>query len=142
MGDEDRVIVDTNIIFSALISRNSRFRDVLLGSSTHRFYLCETVIVELFRHKEKLLRANPRLTPSEFADLYYGILRQVEIYKEVWVPEQHWAEAAELCRGVDADDTPHVAITLALNGVLWTGDEKLKRALAGKGFNRFFTPDP
>ena len=119
MADDDRpVIVDTNIIFSALISRNSRFRDILLGS-THRFYLCETVIVELFRHKEKLLRANPRLTPNEFAELYHGILRQVEIYKEDWVPKPNWADATELCRDVDADDAPHVATTLALGGVLW-----------------------
>jgi predicted nucleic acid-binding protein len=137
--DSAPVVVDTNIVFSALISRNSRFRDVLWGSSS-RFFICETVVVELFRHKEKLLRANRRLPATEFEALYHGFLRRVEMFKEDWVSGEHWAAAIDLCRDVDPADSPHVAITLALDGLLWTGDRELRKGLEGKGFNRFFTP--
>jgi predicted nucleic acid-binding protein len=139
-ADDPPIIVDTNIVFSALISQNSRFREILFGPD-HRFFFCETVIVELFRHKEKLLRANGKVTPREFESVYHAILRRVEMYKEDWISAEHWATALDLCRQSDLDDAPVVAVALALNGVLWTGDRKLRRGLEEKGFTRFFDPD-
>lgn len=49
------VVVDTNVIFSALLRRESRFAETLLRGE-HRFHVCESVLVELFKHKEKILR--------------------------------------------------------------------------------------
>jgi predicted nucleic acid-binding protein len=49
------VAVDTNILFSALLKKENRFAEVLLRAE-HPFYICETVLVELLRHKEKILR--------------------------------------------------------------------------------------
>jgi predicted nucleic acid-binding protein len=46
--------------------------------------------------------------------------------------------AATLCQGIDENDIAHVALTLELNGLLWTGDRKLKNGLQSKGFNHFF----
>ncbi|MFL5541612.1 MAG: PIN domain-containing protein [Longimicrobiaceae bacterium] len=46
-----------------------------------------------------------------------------------------------LCRGVDPGDEPFVALTLALDGRLWTGDQKLRRGLVARGFDRFFDPE-
>ncbi len=45
------VIVDTNILFSALLSNRSQFADILL-TSENKFFVCELVLVELFKHKE------------------------------------------------------------------------------------------
>jgi predicted nucleic acid-binding protein len=41
---------------------------------------------------------------------------------------------------VDEKDTPYVALTLQLDGRLWTHDGALKTALRAKGFDRFFEP--
>jgi len=49
-----------------------------------------------------------------------------------------WQQAYALCHAVDEADTPHVALTLQLNGLLWTGDKKLMKHLEKQGFNRFF----
>jgi predicted nucleic acid-binding protein len=73
--------------------------------------------------------------------MYHAILRRIEMFKEDWVAADHWEAALNYCRDVDADDAPHVAITLALNGLLWTGDTKLKKGLRAKGFERFFEPE-
>jgi predicted nucleic acid-binding protein len=35
---------------------------------------------------------------------------------------------------------PFIALTLHLDGRLWTGDEELKAGLRAKGFDRFFEP--
>lgn len=47
------IIVDTNIIFSALLREQSKFMQVLLESD-HDLYICELILMELFKHKEKI----------------------------------------------------------------------------------------
>jgi predicted nucleic acid-binding protein len=36
------------------------------------------------------------------------------------------------------NDTPFIALALEINSCLFSGDEKLKKALENKGFDRFF----
>jgi len=43
-----------------------------------------------------------------------------------------------LCRDIDINDAPFVALALELEAVLWTGDKTLKNGLKDKGFDRFF----
>jgi len=74
--------------------------------------------------------------------MYHRVLRRIEIHKEELIGREHWARAASLCGGIDQDDVPHVALTLALGGTLWTGDLVLRKGLEAKGFDRFFEPGP
>ena len=52
-----RVVVDTNIFFSALISAESSFAKTMLRLEND-FFVCETTLVEIFEHKEKLVKAS------------------------------------------------------------------------------------
>ncbi len=133
-----RVVVDTNILFSALLRSRTRFADVLLRSE-HTFYVCESVLVELFKHKEKILTAS-KLADEDLARLYHVLLRRVNLYKEDLIPPEHWSAAWELCREIDETDTPHVALTLVLDAQLWSGDKPLRDGLRAKGFDRLFVP--
>ena len=47
------VIVDTNILFSALLTSRSLFAETLLATE-HDFFVCEMVLVELFKHKDRV----------------------------------------------------------------------------------------
>jgi predicted nucleic acid-binding protein len=132
-----RVIVDTNILFSALLRPRGQFVEVLLGSSAE-FYICESVLVELFRRKEKLVSAS-RLTAEEVVEAYGQVLSAVRLYKEGLIATPDWDRAYALCTDVDVTDTPHVALTFALDGLLWTGDKRLRTGLEAKGFDRFFS---
>ncbi|HIH12377.1 TPA: hypothetical protein HA242_01515 [Candidatus Woesearchaeota archaeon] len=46
-------------------------------------------------------------------------------------------KAYDLCKEIDEDDAPFIALALEINGYLLTGDDKLKRGLKIKGFDRF-----
>lgn len=132
------VVVDTNVLFSALLRKSARFTEVLL-TSDRRFLINELVVVELFKHKEKIVRLS-RLGDEDVVHLFYELMRELELYKEELVAPANRAKAAELCQDIDLTDAPHVAIALETGGLLWTGDEKLKEGLRAKGFDRFFEP--
>jgi predicted nucleic acid-binding protein len=140
VAEPSPVIVDTNILFSSLLKSRTRFAGILLQSE-HPFYVCESVLVELFKRKEKILNLS-RLEEDDLARLYHVLLRRLHLYKEDLIDSKHWRAAHNLCREVDETDTPHVALTLELDGLLWTGDKQLREGLQGGGFTRFFTPEP
>lgn len=136
--DEAPVVTDTNVIFSALLRREGRFLEILFESE-HSFHICESVLSELFRLKEKIARTS-ELDEDTLARLYHEIISLLSIHKEARIAAVHWDRARALCDGVDPADAPHVALTLDLDGVLWTGDKRLRSGLRLKGFDRFFTP--
>jgi predicted nucleic acid-binding protein len=131
------IVVDANIIFSALLRRGNKFLAVLEEGG--RFVVSETILVEVFRHKEKIVAAS-RLDRDDITQAFHAVLTLLEIRKESSIPIACVHQAVELCRGVDPDDAAPVALTLAVDGLLWTGDKALKAGLRAKGFDRFFEP--
>jgi predicted nucleic acid-binding protein len=132
------VVIDTNILFSALLAEDGRIHQTLFRSG-RRFRICETVLVELFEHKERILQRT-RLTTKEVVGMYHRVLRHLQVFPEELIPAETWGRAIDLCSGIDEDDAPHVELTLTLEGLLWTGDVKLRRGLEAKGFTAFFVP--
>jgi len=95
--------------------------------------------VELFKHKERLARA-ANLPEAELLEALYSLISRVEFVNEANIPVGTWVEAHRLCKGVDENDTPYVALTLHLEGRFWTEDDELKSGLRAKGFHQFFEP--
>lgn len=50
-------------------------------------------------------------------------------------------QVVRLYYDIDETDAPHVATTLEIDGLLWTGDEQLRDGLESKGFDHFFEPN-
>lgn len=134
MGES--IVIDTNILFSALLRENSRWSRVILDSG-HEFFICESTIIELFKHKEKLVKLS-RLNEEDLIRWFYLLLRRVAVFKEDWIEPSARNRAYKLCHDVDPADTPFVALAIHLDGLLWTGDNALKSALVKKGFLSFF----
>lgn len=126
------LIADTNILFSAVLKRDSREFSVIL-SGQHDIFVCQYAIVELFKHKEKILRLT-RCDEDELLEMLYIILKEVNVYNESDIPQPVFNEARFLCSDIDPMDTIFVAIALELNAFLWTGDKKLTNGLSAKGF--------
>ena len=133
------VIVDTSVIYAALLSRHSRLRQPLLSENRLKLFIPRFVFVELFKHKERIVGATS-LPESELLETLHAILTRLKFIDEALIPVGDWIEARRLCREVDAKDAPFVALALHLHGQLWTGDDELKRGLLTRGFDQFFSP--
>ena len=134
------IVVDTNILFSALLREPSRFI-ALIFQSEYDFYICEYVIVELFKHKDRLIK-HSKLSEDDVLRVLYRLLKRLTIYPERLIKPEFIAVAQALCNSIDVNDTIHVALALALNGRLWTGDRRLVEGLRQQGVDIFFTPSP
>ena len=79
-------------------------------------------------------------TEDELLEAVQALVSRLEFINEANIALGVWMEAHRLCKEVDEQDTPYVALTLHLNGRLWTEDAQLKQALSAKGFDGFFEP--
>lgn len=130
------VIVDTNILFSSLRSKYSKYRKILL-SPDYNFYSPNFLIVEIFKHKEKILeKANS--PEDEVYEFLNNVLKRIQFVNEEIITKESAKKGYELCKDIDEKDTPFVALTIELNGKLWTDDKELRKGLEKKGFNQFF----
>jgi predicted nucleic acid-binding protein len=133
------VVVDTNIIFAALVSRRSQLRERIFTEPGMVLHCPRFLFVELFKHKERI-RAATQLPEEELLDFLHILLERVRFVDEAAIPIGTWLEARRLCRGTDEKDTPFVAVALHLNAPLWTEDDLLKQGLRAKGFVQFYEP--
>ncbi len=132
-----RLVIDTNIIFSALLHKKAReFNLIMLGDLD--IYVCQFSTVELFKHKEKLLRFSG-LTEDMLLDNYYLILKNLQVIHERDIQKEVWRRASELCADVDPKDTVYVAASMMLDAYLWSGDKMLIDGLTSKGYDRVMT---
>jgi len=130
------VVIDTNLIFSALIPKASKIREVLFESDM-QFYSPNFLITEIYAHKDKLLK-HSKLNDSEFYLLFNGIVERITFVPIDYIGKNSRQRAYDLCKDVDIKDTPFIALAIDLGIPLWTGDKKLMDGLKLKGFNDFF----
>lgn len=109
--DPTRVVVDTNILFAALLRRQSRLREALLTDAGHTFYCPRFVMVEMFKHKERLATAS-ELGEEELLDCLNALLARMTFIEEGTIPIGTWMEGRRLCAEVDRKDAPFVTLTL------------------------------
>ena len=133
------VVVDTNILFAALVGRRSPLREALLMETGVRLYSPRFIFTELFKHKERLLAAT-ELSEDELLEAVSALFSRLSFEDEGAIPLGDWIQARRLCADVDEKDTPFIALTIHLNARLWTEDAELKRGLRAKGFDHFFEP--
>ena len=64
------VIVDTNLMFSALIPKASQIRDILMEKNMS-FYAPNYLIAEIYKHKTRIVSFS-KLSESEFICILMG----------------------------------------------------------------------
>lgn len=134
-----KIVVDTNIIFSGLLSPNGTISDLLLNSSAKiEFYSPTFVLGELNDHREKLIKLSG-FTKRELDFLQLTIFKKVDLIDLDSIKKSTFEKAYELTKDVDEFDTPFVALALELESPLWTGDKKLRNGLVKKGVDWILT---
>lgn len=93
MGQPDRIVVDANILFSALLRSGSSYtRRVVQGDK--EFFVCESASVSLFKHKERIVDLS-RLSEEDVVRQFYLLLRHVTVAKEELIPVERRRRAME-----------------------------------------------
>ena len=130
------LIVDTNILFAALRSEASLTRRQLL-KQTVPLYAPNYIIGELFNHQSRWL-SKGKSSSAQTTELMFKLMSKITFINEAQISTPNFIAAYRLCRGIDENDTPFVALSLELGCPFWTRDEKLKTGLIKAGFRNFY----
>ena len=134
-----KIVVDTNIVFSAILNSTSRIGQILITSkSNFQFYSCVFLKTELAKHQNKLLKLT-KLSIEELEELQDLITKNITFIHEGLLPEKTIIATEKLLIGVDLNDTVFVALTKNLKAKLWTGDKELVKGLKSKKFKDVIT---
>ncbi len=134
-----KIIVDSNIIFSALLRTQTTYGQILFNSQgIFEFYSAQYMRIEILKHWDKLLKVS-KLTDGQLNESYYSLLTKINFINEAIIPQKIWLESEKLLDKIDLDDTDFIALTNYLKGKLWTGDKALHEGLKNKGFKKVLT---
>jgi predicted nucleic acid-binding protein len=134
-----KIIVDTNIVFSAVLNTNSQIARVILQPKTNlHFYSTDLLLTEIHEHWDKLIKCS-KLTETELGESISLIKSKIRFINANLIPDIFLISAEELLVDIDIDDTEFVALTNFLHGKLWSGDKSLMTGLKQKGWVKFIT---
>ena len=126
----EKLVVDANVVISSLITKgipSSVFSlNAILGK--FEFIAPEFLLEEVKKHKSKALRFT-KLSEQEFEESYEFLIDEI-----VFIPAEEFLqflpEAKQLAP--HDKDAPYIALSLAFNCSIFSGDKGLKRALPDK----------
>jgi len=134
-----KIVVDTNIVFSAILNSRSKIGKILINSKDHfQFYTCDFLRTELLKHRSKLLELT-KLESEEPEELEFIVIEKISFINEALLPAKIIVISENLLADIDLNDTPFLALSKHLKAKLWTGDKKLSLGLQRKKFKDIIT---
>jgi predicted nucleic acid-binding protein len=118
-----RLVLDSNIIFSALIKKSTT-RDIIL-SDVFELHAPEYIFSEITKHKELLLNKS-KMDEGDFDALLLLLQKHIQL-----VPKEKYNEnmalAEDILKDIDITDSPFLALAMALNCKIWSNDGHFKQ---------------
>ena len=134
-----KIIIDTNIIFSALLKTQTTFGQIIFNSDgVFEFYSPHYLRTEIRKHWDRIKKIS-KLTDQQLEESYDSLLTKITFINEEIIPQKIWEDSEKITDGTDLDDTDFVTLTKYLKGKLWTGDLELRYGLKKKGFKNVLT---
>lgn len=93
-----KIIIDTGIIFSALLNQRSSISDVLFRKEFD-FVMPKYAYIELFKYKDKITRFS-RHTEEEILEILYKLLKNINIFDENLIAPNTLKEAHHLVKDI------------------------------------------
>jgi predicted nucleic acid-binding protein len=118
-----KLVLDSNIIFSALIKK-SITRDIIL-SDFFELYAPEYIFNEITKHKELLLKKS-KLGRGDFEALLLLLQKHINLVTKDKYNEK-MVTAEDILRNIDITDSPFLALALALSCSIWSNDGHFKQ---------------
>ncbi|MCF8247312.1 MAG: hypothetical protein K9J37_19855 [Saprospiraceae bacterium] len=83
-----KIVVDTNIAFSAILNTETKIGDLLMNSEgVLEFHACQYLRLEIHKHRERLMDISG-LTEDEFEEAKNHIFSRLKFHSEEIIPYQ------------------------------------------------------
>lgn len=125
------LVVDANVVFSALVNKGNSFKVFECNKKLRRFEFIapELLFSEMQNRTGKLLSVT-KLTEEELFDVFLFIKKQIKLISFSNFSDR-LPEAIEL----NLKDSPYLALALKFNCPIFSGDKGLKKQDAVKVFS-------
>jgi predicted nucleic acid-binding protein len=130
------IVLDSNILFSALISGKEIYIDILRSLEV---YVPDFIFNELSKYQKRIIKKN-RLE-DEFIFFVKELFSEITVIPKFAISRKSYEVAASLCDGVDPKDSAFLALSIEFDVPLWTNDKKLIQGLAAKGYKKIITTE-
>lgn len=136
-----RLVVDTNIAFSAILNTNSKIAKIILKpKSGLNLYSTDQLQIEIGNHWNKLKKISG-YSEAELFKIVALINQRIRFINVELIPLKLLLKAENIVCDIDVDDAEFVALTEHIKGKLWTGDKDLIKGLKKKGWDKVVTTD-
>ena len=134
-------IVDANMVFSGILNTNGKIGDLLINSQLYFTFIAPDFLRTEIRNHYPRLVAISGLTIEEVQEAEFHLYQDIHFISEEQIKISNWIAAEALVADVDAKDTHYIAYSKEFNCKVWSGDKKLIKGLAPKGFTDFIMTD-
>ena len=136
-----KIIVDANIVFSAILNTNGKIGDLLINSNKHfKFIAPDFLRYEIRNHYPKLIKLSG-LDQERVMEAEYRVCKQIVFISEEQIKVSCWKSAETLVSDIDPDDIHYITYSKHFKCKIWSGDKKLIAGLEQKGFRDFITTE-
>lgn len=119
-----KVVVDTNVVFSAILNSGSRIALILISGKRHfHFYSCAFLLEELNTHRDKLKKLT-KLPDAELDEVIGLVIKNITFINEAAIPSPAYKATERLMKGNDLKDVLFVELAQELKAKLWTGEKR------------------
>ena len=136
-----RIIIDANIIFSAILNTDGKIGDILLNSHNIFEFIAPRFLKEEIRKHHKKIIDITGYSNSELLEIEDKVYKPISFLSEVHVPLSIRKSANHLVKDIDQKDVLYIAFVKYFRCKLWSGDKALKKGLIKKGFTNILSTD-
>lgn len=129
------------MVFSGILNTNGKIGDLLINSKAYFTFIApEFLRIEIRNHYSRLVEISG-LTIEEVQEAEFHLYKDIHFISEEQIKISSWVIADALVADVDPKDTHYIAYSKEFRCKIWSGDKKLIKGLAAKGFTNFITTD-
>jgi predicted nucleic acid-binding protein len=128
------LIVDTNIIISALITPEGTISRLLLQDLADSQLISPHFLFDEIISKYDKIQSITRLSDEDLKELFYLLIKHIDFIDNDLISFENQKKAFTLVSDIDKKDLLFVALSIQTGFSLWSGDLKLVKGLKTRGF--------
>jgi len=96
-----RIVVDSNIVFSAILNSSGKIGQLIIGGTKHFEYFTVNLLKEeIFKHKTKILSVSG-IEPAQFESTFIAITSRIKFVDEILLSDEIILQAQLLTADID-----------------------------------------